>query len=239
MLVILLLLRTDTCVRVELPQLRIHPLTLKVMVRVGLPTALQMGITSFSNIFVQAYINRFGSACMGGWTTYCKVEQFVLLPGQSVALALMTFVGQNIGAGQLRRARQGVHRSVFLLVLIDVVAILIIYASAPALVRFFIQEEAILHYGVLFLRCVIPCTIFFCICQPYSAALRGAGHTTSAMVISILSYVVFRHIYLYFMSNWLAGEALPIVMGYPLGWVMASLLYLIVYYRTDNSAKLS
>ncbi|MBQ2896368.1 MAG: MATE family efflux transporter [Oscillospiraceae bacterium] len=230
-LVIIVLLRTDSCVRLEPAQLRIHGITLRAMVAMGLPTALQMGITSFSNIFVQAYINHFGSACMGGWTAYVKIEQFVLLPGQSVSLALMTFVGQNIGAGQWKRAKQGVHRSILLLVLIDIAAILLIWFSAPALVHFFIQEEAVLGYGVLFLRWVIPCTIFFCLCQPYSAALRGSGRPIAAMLISLFSYVAFRHIYLYIMSTFIANEPLPVVMGYPLGWVMASLLYLLVYYH--------
>ena len=53
------------------------------IVSIGLPTALQSAITSFSNVFVQSYINVFGSSCAAGWSIYGKLDQFALLPLQS------------------------------------------------------------------------------------------------------------------------------------------------------------
>ena len=69
-LVIITLLRTDECIKVRLKSLGIHFDMLKKIFRVGIPAAIQMAITSFSNIFVQSYINFFGDNCMSGWTTY-------------------------------------------------------------------------------------------------------------------------------------------------------------------------
>ena len=60
--------------------------------------ALQSAVVSFSNVFVQSYINHFGVAAMAGWLAYGKVDKFCLLPIQSLSLGLMTFVGQNYGA---------------------------------------------------------------------------------------------------------------------------------------------
>lgn len=237
-LVIVVLMRTDSCIRLELPRLGLQRVTLKAMVMIGLPTALQMGVTSFSNIFVQAYINQFGSACMGGWTAFNKIDQLIFLPAQSIGLATMTFVGQNLGAGQLRRAKQGVHRAFLFSLGINLVIILSIHFSAPALVRFFIDEEEVLHYGVLFLRNLNPFYIVVSITQTYSGALRGAGRTKAPMFIVLGSYVLFRQIYLFFMSNFICNEALPIAMGYPAGWLLAATLFLIVYYRKGlESAK--
>ena len=84
--------------------------------RVGIPAAIQMAITSFSNIFVQSYINFFGDNCMSGWTTYAKVDQLLFLPMQSIALASTTFVGQNLGCNQVERAKKGVARALLLAV---------------------------------------------------------------------------------------------------------------------------
>ena len=78
---------------------------LRRILAIGLPSGVQQAITSFSNVFVQGYINFFGSACMAGWSSYNKLDVFALIPMQSVALALTTFVGQNYGAGHLDRAR--------------------------------------------------------------------------------------------------------------------------------------
>ena len=74
---------------------------------VGLPAGIQSVITAFSNVFVQSYINFFGSACMAGWSCYNKLDSFIMLPMQSMAMAATTFVSQNIGAKQEARADQG------------------------------------------------------------------------------------------------------------------------------------
>ena len=230
-LVVALLMRSDSCIRLDLPQLRIQGITLKAMILIGLPTALQMGVTSFSNIFVQAYINFFGSACMGGWTAYNKIDQLVLLPAQSIGLAVMTFVGQNLGAGQVKRAKQGVHRALLFSLAINACLILCIHASAAELVRFFIDDEDVLYFGVLFLRYLNPFYILISLTQVYSGALRGAGRPRAPMYISLGSFVAFRQVYLFIMANFVRNEILPIAMGYPFGWVLAAGLYLIVYYR--------
>ena len=107
-LVLITLIRTDECIQLKLKQLAFHWDILKKIFRVGIPAAIQMAITSFSNIFVQSYINFFGADCMSGWTTYAKVDQLLFLPMQSIALASTTFVGQNLGSNQVDRAKQGV-----------------------------------------------------------------------------------------------------------------------------------
>ena len=230
-LVVVVMMRAEGCVRLELSQLRIQSVTLKAMILIGLPTAMQMGVTAFSNIFVQSYINFFGSDCMGGWTAYNKIDQLIFLPAQSIGLAVMTFVGQNLGAGQVKRAKQGVSRALALSLVINFTITVTISVFAPALVRFFIDKEEVLHYGVLFLRNLNPFYIVISVTQTYSAALRGAGRSKSSMYITLGSYVVFRQIYLFVMANFIRNEALPIAFGYPAGWVLAATLFLIVYHR--------
>lgn len=80
---------------------------LSKILRVGIPAAIQMAITAFSNVFVQSYINVFGSDCMAGWTAYSKIDQLIVLPMQSIALAATTFVGQNLGCNLVERAQHG------------------------------------------------------------------------------------------------------------------------------------
>ena len=72
-LTMIVLVRYDGSIRLELRKLRFHWDMLKKIVSVGIPAALQMAITAFSNVFVQGYINHFGADCMSGWTAYTKV----------------------------------------------------------------------------------------------------------------------------------------------------------------------
>jgi Na+-driven multidrug efflux pump len=69
-LVLIVLTRSQGMYRVLWRRVRLHGRTLRTICAIGMPPALQQAVTSFSNVFVQAYINQFGSACMAGWTSY-------------------------------------------------------------------------------------------------------------------------------------------------------------------------
>lgn len=76
---------------------------------VGLPAGFQMALTAFSNIFVQSYVNAFGAAYTAGWGIYIRMDMFVIMPMQSIALAITTFTGQNAGAGNPDRIHKGIR----------------------------------------------------------------------------------------------------------------------------------
>ena len=232
-LVLAVLMRTDSCVRVELRRLRVHWDMLKKIVRVGIPAALQMAVTAFSNVFVQSYINHFGADCMSGWTAYTKIDQLMFLPMQSLALSATTFVGQNLGAGDTPRAQQGVRRALGISLAVTAVLMVPVLVFAPQLTAFFNRKAEVVAYGTLLLRYISPFYLLCCINQIYSGALRGAGNSQVPMVIMLGSFVVFRQIYLYIVSHFITNTLLPLAMGYPAGWLVCSAATLIYYRRTS------
>ena len=236
-LVLLALLHADSWIRLEWRAMQLHWGTLKQIIRIGFPAALQMAITAFSNIFVQSYIYYFGADCMSGWTAYSKIDQLLFLPMQSLALAATTFVGQNLGSGQVSRAKRGVRIAVGLaMACTAILVVILIIPAAPWLVRFFNSKPEVVEYGTLFLRYISPFYILCCINQVYAAALRGAGNSRQCMVIMLGGFVVFRQLYLYVMANFISNTVLPIAMAYPAGWLVCSVATLI-YFRTANLTK--
>ncbi len=230
-LVTITLLRADNCIRLIPKSLRIHWDMLKKIFLVGIPAALQMAITAFSNIFVQSYINYFGDNCMSGWTTYAKVDQLLFLPMQSISLASTTFVGQNLGKNQVQRARKGVSLSLTMAVSATAVMLVPVLVFAPQIVAFFNDKPEVIAYGTLLLRWISPFYILCCFNQIYSGALRGAGNTKAPMIIMLVSFVAFRQLYLFVVSQ-LWNEILPIAMGYPAGWLLCSTLSALYYHKT-------
>ncbi|MBQ9113260.1 MAG: MATE family efflux transporter [Clostridia bacterium] len=231
LLIMITLMRTDNCIKFSFKRLGIDKTVLLKTVRIGLPTALQLAITSFSNIFVQSYINYFGTAAMGGWTAYAKIDQLIFLPMQSVALASTTFVGQNLGKGDVPRAKKGVNTALAVSYFITVLLIIPVVIFAPQLVYFFNKDVSIVEFGAMFLRWLTPFYILCCMNQIYAGALRGSGNSTAPMVIMLLSFVGFRQLYLYIMSTYVSNTVIPIAMAYPAGWLVCSLL-MFVYYKT-------
>ena len=239
-LVMAMLFKTDSSVRVRLKSLHIDKSILGGIFRIGLPAALQMSVTAFSNIFVQSYINFFGADCMGGWTAYSKIDQLLFLPMNSLSLATQTFVGQNLGRKLTDRTRRGVRTSLFMSMLCTAVLIIPVVAFAPSLVRFFIDESeaGVVHYGTLFLRMISPFYVMCCLNQIYGGALRGAGEAKVSMVIMLGSFVLFRQIYLFVVSNYVSNTVVAISLGYPFGWLLCSILMLVFYKRIFKDERL-
>ena len=235
-LVIITLMRTDACIHLSWKKLKIHRDMMKKIIRVGIPAAIQMAITSFSNVFVQSYINFFGADCMSGWTAYGKIDQLLFLPMQSLALASTTFVGQNLGQNRVERAKKGIAISFGLSVLSTVIVMIPVLIFSGSLVAFFNDKPEVIEYGTLFLHWITPFYVLCCVNQVYSGALRGAGNSRAPMVIMLVSFVGFRQLYLFVVANFISNTVLPIAMGYPAGWLLCSALTYI-YYKNVRLAK--
>ena len=231
-LVLVTLMGSESVVQVKLRWLRVNWAILKKIFTIGLPAAIQLAVTAFSNIFVQSYINFFGTDCMSGWTTYAKVDQLMFLPMQSIALASTTFVGQNLGKGNVERARTGVSTALKLSLGITAVILVPLMLFAPQITAFFNDKPEVIEYGTLLLRLLSPFYLLCCFNQVYAAAQRGAGNTRAPMVMMLGSFVLFRQAYLYIMANFIANRLIPIAMAYPAGWFICSLANYLYYHKT-------
>ena len=240
LLVLRLLFTTSASIRISVRKIRIDTMILRKIFKVGLPSALQMAITCFSNIFVQSYINFFGADVMGGWTSYIKVDQLVLLPMQSIAMGTQTFVGQNLGIMNTDRARQGVRTSLYMSLISTAVLIATVIPLAKIIVEIFIgsEEAGVIMYGTMFLTYLTPAYLLPCFNQIYAGALRGSGRSSIPMVAMLFSFVLFRQIYLFIMANFISNTIMPIAMGYPAGWLVCSVIMVIAYKRNFTDEKL-
>jgi len=234
-LVIITLLRTNSCVKLKIRKLRISMPLLKKILIVGIPAALQMAVTAFSNVFVQSYINHFDAGLespdyMAGWTAYLKIDQLLFLPMQSIALAVTTFVGQNLGKGQIERAKKGVTQAVIISMIATAILMIPLLIFAPSVVGFLNKSENVIKYGSMFLYWLTP---FYLVCgfnQIYAGALRGAGDSKACMFIMLGSFVAFRQVYLFCMAR-ICNQIIPIALSYPAGWIVCSVITIIYYHK--------
>ena len=212
-------------------QIRIDREFLRVILRLGLPSSIQSAITSFSNVFVQSYINAFGSACMAGYGVYNKIDAFALIPVQSISMSSTTFVGQNWGARQPRRAREGVRTATVMSLIATAVLGVLVFLLARPLMGFFSPEEEVIEYGIRFIHIVTPFYVTICFNQIYAGALRGIGDATMPTVIMLISFVAFRQIYLA-VTKALGVGFLAVALAYPVGWILCSTLLVLRYLRS-------
>ena len=231
------LVKSDTCIVLVFKDLRINFDELKKIFSIGFPSAIQLAITAFSNVFVYSYINYFGSDMAGGWTAYSKIDQFIMLPLQSISIAITTFVGQNYGKNDIPRARKGVRVAFLLAFGISAFLMIPELVFSPYLVRFFNSKPEVIEYGTLLIRWITPFFLLNSVTQILSGALRGTGNTKAPMIIMLTSFVGFRQCYLYIMSNFISNTEIPIAMAFPAGWMMCACLTFIYYMKVGFSQK--
>jgi putative MATE family efflux protein len=236
LLVLYTLTRSDAPYAIHWGRLGIVRPILKQILAIGLPASIQQAVTSFSNVFVQSYINGFGSDCMAGWSSYNKIDTYALIPVQSIALASTTFVGQNYGAQKFGRARKGVRQALIMSLSITAVLCALMVALRFPLVSMFTNDQSVLYYGGRFLAIISPFYVTVCFNQIFAGALRGTGQAKTPMIIMLSSFVVFRQIYLY-VSKLLGGGFVTVALAYPMGWVVCSLLMTIFYTKSPLCKK--
>jgi len=220
-------LRTQTCVRIIPSKLRIHPDFLKKILRQGLPASFQMSITSFSSIFIQSYIYQFGADVMSGWAAYGKINTIVNLPVQSMGMAASTFVGQNVGAGDAKRAKKGLATAIIMIVSITVFFALVLIPTAPYLISFFNDKTEVVEYGAYVLRLMNYFYFAFGVATVTSAAIRGSGRPRVPFIIILSSYVGFRQIYMFVVSNFISNTLPALVLSIPFSWIIAAVACLV------------
>lgn len=197
-----------------------------------------MAVTSFSNVFVQAYINSYGAASTAGWGIYARVDAFVVLPTQSIAMAVTTFVGQNAGARKPERIHKGLLQGLFISWSISACIITTLYIFAPYIAELFNQNPAVVGFAVLFLRLNSIFDPVNATNQIEAGALRGVGDSRTPMMIMLMSFVVFRQIYLFIISR-LTESIYFIAIGYPLGWIICTTLMTLHIKRSGWDKKIA
>ncbi len=233
-LILRLLTKTQEVYRFSWKDMQLDLPILRNIFAIGLPAGIQAIITSLSNIFVQSYINFFGSDCMAGWSSYNKLDQFILLPMQSMAMSATTFVSQNTGAGNEKRAGQGTVSAIALSASVTAVIASLLWVFAHGAVRLFSPDEEVIRYGILFIRTNVFFLIFNCVNHVLAGALRGRGDSRAPMIIMLSTFVGVRQIYLYVITHYVRNTARLVGLGYPVGWVCCCIVEVLYFAITQR-----
>ena len=213
----------------SLRQLAFHAQPLKSIMVIGVPTALQSVMYSFSNIVIQASINSFGTDAVAAWTAYGKMDVLFWMTLTAMSQALTTFTGQNYGAGKYDRLRQGVRVSTAMTAGFTLVISIAMVLLARPILLIFTSDPDVLEIGVTMVQFLAPCYITYILVELLPGAIRGAGKSMVPILISVFGVCALRLLWLFTAVP--AHHTIETVeMSYPITWVITS-LSLLIYYR--------
>lgn len=209
-------------------QMGLEPQSLKAILRLGVPAALQSVMYSVSNIVIQAAINDFGTDTVAAWTAYGKMDVVFWMTVSSMGLAITTFSGQNFGAGKIDRLKQGVRVSVWMSMGMAAVLSVLMFVFAHPIMSIFTPDDDVLRIGVVMVRFLVPTYITYVLVELLAGAIRGAGKALAPTVISLFGVCVLRLVWL-----WLAvplhKTIYMVESSYPITWTVTSVALAIYY----------
>ena len=218
------LMRVKSSIRVDPRRVRFDRDNLILIVRNGLPTALQASVIDLSNLLIQSYINSFGNLAMAGIGASTKVEGFAFLPITAFSMAVTTFVSQNMGAREYDRVRRGIRFGLTCAVTIIEALGAVLFLLSPRLVGLFNQNPDVIRFGMGRTR---VCALFYCLVgfsHVASAVMRGLGKPMTPMLIMLTCWCAVRILVLFTIGQAIHDVRLAFWI-YPFTWALSSAVY--------------
>lgn len=229
-LVMILLMRDDGPMRLNLKQLSISGAILGKIARVGIPSGLQGMMFSISNVFIQSRINSFGSIVIAGNSAAANIEGFVYTTINSFSQASVTFTSQNYGAGQYTRIRKVNRTCLLLAMLCGGLAGFAAYLAGPQLLGIYSSDTAVIEAGMVRMAFICMVHILSVPMDVVTCTLRGMGYSLQPMIITLIGVCLLRLIWLIvFFPLWPVPVA--VYISYPTTWVLTGIVLYVLYIK--------
>ena len=229
-LVIIVLMRSTDMYRLVPKQIRFHKFLLVSIITIGLPAGIQSIMYNISNMIIQTSLNGLGTDTMAAYTAFGKIDAIYWMISGAFSVSIMTFIGQNYGAGKYDRMK----KSVKVCLLLDFIASILVSALllflGQFLFRLFTTDPDVIKIGIQIIHVIAPSYVLFIFIEILSSTLRGMGNVLAPMLMTCGGVCILRILWIFFVVP-LAPGISSILLSYPISWALTAVLFIIYYYR--------
>ena len=204
------------------------------ILKVGVPAGVQSIIITLSNIIIQSQINTLGVTSVASFTVYFRVELIIYLPIVALGQAVVSFIGQNYGAGNWERIKKGHRLCIFGGSLITFAACILLIIAMPVILNVFTKDAAVAAQTLEIVKVTFPFYFFYTVLECFSSNLRGFGKAFLPMIVTVISFCGFRIVALFAL---MAKNPSPdkVALSYPISWGIAAAAMAILYVRNNRN----
>ena len=205
-----------------------YPVVYRNIFRIGIPTAVQSMMYSFSNLLVQAAVNSFGTAVIAAWTIYGKVDCLNWMTTSAMGTAVTAFAGQNFGAGRYDRVKKCARLGNLYLGAAVLVIVIVLYVGAYPLFEFFSNDAQVVQLGAEQMRFLTPAYLLYFPVEVLTGSLRGCGDVKIPTIVSIIGTCLVRMLWIAFVVPvWNTMEA--VMMCYVVSWTLVTGFFIVYF----------
>lgn len=217
------LLKVKSDYKLYIKDLKINKETAVKIIKIGLPTAIQNMVISFSNVLVQSSVNAYGATAMAGYAAYLKIDGFNILPVLSISMAVTTFTGQNVGANRLDRVKKGMYSSLIMVLVYTVFIGAVLLIFSHQVLGLFTRSAQVIMYGQLAMKYFCPYYFLLGILNVFAGTVRGAGKGIPPMIILLFSMCIFRILWIKIALPFYSSIDGVFIL-YPISWLVGAIL---------------
>jgi len=221
--------------KLEFWKLRITPVFLGRIMRVGLPAGLQGVVFSFSNVCLQSAINSLGSATVAASAAALTYEFIVYYWLNSFSHACVTFVGQNYGAKNLERCRRAVRWTILLATTSTFALSMLCCYFAEPLLSLYTSDPEIIATGSIRMYVVVGVLFINVFLDVFSGALRGMGQSLAPALTCVVGVCGIRILWVIFVFPQYQNFT-SLMVVYPVSWIITIMVLAGIYiYRVKHT----
>lgn len=204
------------------------------ILKVGVPAGVQSIIITLSNIIIQSQINTLGVTSVASFTVYFRVELIIYLPIVALGQAVVSFIGQNYGAGNWERIKKGNRLCIFGGSLITFAACILLIIAMSVILNVFTKDAAVAAQTLEIVKVTFPFYFFYTVLECFSSNLRGFGKAFLPMIVTVISFCGFRIVALFAL---MAKNPSPdkVALSYPISWGIAAAAMAMLYVRNNRN----
>ncbi len=158
-------------------------------IKLGLPMALQWSLISVSSTALQTFVNGFGPEAMAAYTATNRIEQLVHMPYGSISGALATYSGQNYGARDMKRVKEGLRHGMMISAVFTALMMVVYQLFNEPVMRLFVKEEAVILIGSDALKLTSWFYIFLAVIYMSRGVLNGVGDAMFALINGVVEVI--------------------------------------------------
>ena len=205
--------------------------------KIGLPLALQECLTQISFLALCAFINRLGLEASSGYGVACKIVNFAMLVPSSLMQSMASFVAQNVGAGDEKRAKHAMFTGMGIGLIIGVVVFILVLFKGDLLTSIFTTEKAVILQGYAYLKGFAIETIVTAILFSMIGYFNGHYQTVWVMVQGLIQTLLVRLPLSYYMSIQPHANLTNIGLAAPIATIVGIILNVCFYIYLSKKMK--
>ncbi len=230
------LARADGPERLVPRELRIDAPSLRRILYIGVPSAVQGAMYSLSNIIIQAVINGFGTTVIAAWTAIGKFDGVFWVTSNSFGAAICTFVGQCFGAGKYERMKEGTRKWLLVTLGTSVTISVVLLGLGRWGLMLFSKEPAVIDEAMRMLWYFAPFYFVWSFIEILSNTLRGAGDAIAPTVICLTGICLLRIAWIVLVVPHY-HTVLGVSVSYPFSWITTASVFILYYLKSNWLAR--